>query len=49
MLTDKIRAIHDRSRGTYGSPRVHAELREEGTRVGRKRVARLCVRRACKA
>ena len=41
-LTDKIRAIHDASRGVYGSPRIHAELRlEHGIRVGRKRVARL--------
>ena len=41
MLTGKIREIHDRSRGTYGSPRVHAALRDEGIRVGKKRVARL--------
>ena len=41
-LTDKLRAIHDASRGVYGSPRIHAELRlEHGIRVGRKRVARL--------
>jgi len=40
-LTARIRAIHERSRGTYGAPRVHAELAAEGTRVGRKRVARL--------
>jgi transposase InsO family protein len=39
-LTERIRAAHARSRGTYGSPRVHAELREAGP-VGRKRVARL--------
>ena len=41
-LTDQIRQIHARSRGTYGAPRVHAELRlglDMG--VGRKRVARL--------
>jgi putative transposase len=36
-----IRRIHSRSRATYGAPRVHAELRHEGQRCGRKRVARL--------
>ena len=41
VLLERIRAIHAKSRGTYGVPRVHAELRAEGTRVGRKRVARL--------
>lgn len=40
-LTSSIRRIHERSWGTYGVPRVHAELREEGTRCSRKRVARL--------
>ncbi len=40
-LTEKIREIHRRSRETYGSPRVHAELRALGTRCGRKRVERL--------
>ena len=41
-LTAKIRTIHQRSRGTYGAPRVHAELRlDHGVRVGGKRVARL--------
>ena len=39
-LTERIRSVHERSRGTYGSPRVHAELRDAGP-VGRKRVARL--------
>ena len=40
--TDQIREIHARSRGTYGAPRVHAELRLGlDVRVGRKRVARL--------
>jgi putative transposase len=33
--------IHDASRGTYGVPRIHAELQEEGVQVGRKRIARL--------
>lgn len=40
-LSEKIRAIHERSRGTYGVPRVHAELAAEEIHVGRKRVARL--------
>jgi len=41
-LGETIRAIHQMSRGTYGSPRVHAELRlAAGVRCGRKRVARL--------
>jgi len=40
-LRTQIRVIHERSRGTYGAPRVHAELRAQGVHVGRKRVARL--------
>ena len=40
-LRDRIEQIHRQSRGTYGAPRVHAELRAEGEHVGRKRVARL--------
>jgi putative transposase len=40
-LTAKIYEIHRRSRETYGSPRIHAELRSIGVRCGRKRVARL--------
>src|SRR5437763_6298454 len=40
-LIERIRAIHAESGGTYGSPRVHAELRRQGIRVGRKRVERL--------
>ncbi len=41
-LTATIRAIHAGSRGTYGAPRVHAELADgHGVRCGRKRVARL--------
>lgn len=41
VLAVHIKAIHRRSRGTYGSPRVHAELQAEGHTVSRKRVARL--------
>jgi putative transposase len=40
-LSTRIRAIHQYSRGTYGAPRIHAELTAEGIHVGRKRVARL--------
>lgn len=41
-LTETIRQIHGDSRGTYGAPRVHAELVDEhNLRCGRKRVARL--------
>lgn len=37
----EVKAIHERSRGTYGVPRIHRALRAEGSRVGRKRVARI--------
>jgi putative transposase len=40
-LTERIREVHHTSRGTYGYPRVHAELRALGVRCSRKRVARL--------
>ncbi len=40
-LADRIAAVFAASRGTYGSPRVRADLRAEGVRVSRKRVARL--------
>ena len=42
FLTERIKRIHEQSRGVYGAPRIHAELRmAHGIRVGRKRVARL--------
>lgn len=44
-LTRRIRTIHAASRGTYGAPRVHAELQADGVAIARKRVARL-MRRA---
>ncbi len=40
-LMPKIRRAHARSKGVYGSPRVHAELAADGVRVGRHKVARL--------
>ena len=41
VLVERIKAIHARSRGTYGAPRIHAELKAEGMDVGHNRVARL--------
>ena len=40
-LSAHIDASHRASRGTYGAPRVHAELAALGIHIGRKRVARL--------
>ena len=40
-LASQIRAVHRGSKGRYGAPRIHAELRRQGQRHGRKRVARL--------
>jgi len=40
-LLEQIRDFHRASRGTYGTPRIHRDLRAAGVRVGRKRVARL--------
>jgi transposase InsO family protein len=40
-LTEVIAAVYTASRGRYGAPRVHAELRHQGWRVGHNRVARL--------
>jgi transposase InsO family protein len=40
-LTTQIAAIHERQRKVYGSPRIHQALRQQGTRVSRKRVERL--------
>ena len=41
VLIAAIRVAHTASRGTYGAPRVHAELAAKGISVGCKRVARL--------
>ncbi len=41
VLSEQIERIHRRSRGTYGAPRIHFELRTLGVRCARKRVARL--------
>ena len=41
LLATRIRAVHQESDGTYGVPRITAELRDDGERVNHKRVARL--------
>ncbi len=41
VLTEQIREAFNVNRQVYGSPRIHAELADDGVHVGRKRVARL--------
>ena len=40
-LLEEIKAAHKAGRGTYGSPRVHRELKANGRRIGKKRIERL--------
>jgi transposase InsO family protein len=40
-LLEEIEQIHEQSRQTYGSPRIHRTLKDEGRTVGRNRVARI--------
>jgi putative transposase len=41
QLAKHIHTVYDACRQVYGSPRIHAELRDQGIRISRKRVARL--------
>jgi transposase InsO family protein len=41
QLSQAIRTIHANSYGTYGSPRIHAQLRAEGWQCSKQRVERL--------
>ncbi len=40
-MKEMIASIHEGSRGTYGSPRVHEALKQQGENVSKKRVERL--------
>jgi len=40
-LVEKIKRLHGETRGVYGSPRIHQELKKQGEKCSRKRVARL--------
>lgn len=48
-LAVMVRESHERSRKTYGSPRVHADLDAQGVHVSRKRVIRLMQEQELKA
>jgi putative transposase len=39
-LGDTVRTVYEQSRGTYGSPRVHAQLKRQGVRVSKRRIER---------
>jgi transposase InsO family protein len=41
QLAVEVRSAFEESKGRYGSPRLHAELRAKGRRVGRHRIARV--------
>lgn len=49
QLAEQIRQVHRKSRGTYGSPRVQEELKAQGQRHGRKRIARIMRKRGIRA
>jgi putative transposase len=49
VLAEQIGHIFQANRGVYGSPRIHAELQEQGRRCGRKRIARLMQERGISA
>jgi len=48
VLGDRIEAIFRRSRSTYGRPRIHADLIDEGIGISGKRIARLMKERGIK-
>jgi putative transposase len=48
-ILERIKAAFDRSRQTYGSPRIHQALRRQGDPVGRRRVERIMRENGIKA
>ena len=48
-LGERIEDAYQKNRQVYGSPRIHAELKEQGVHCGRKRVARLMCERGINA
>jgi putative transposase len=48
-LGERIEDAYQKNRQVYGSPRIHAELKEQGVRCGKKRVARLMRERGINA
>jgi putative transposase len=41
LLLNRIQEIYQKSRKVYGSPRITAELRDQGSRCGKNRIARI--------
>ena len=41
QLVSRIEDAYHENRGVYGSPRIHAEMKAQGIKCGRKRIARL--------
>ncbi len=41
QLIEKLKKLHTESRGTYGAPRLHAQLKAQGNSCGQKRIAKL--------
>ena len=41
QLMERIEDAYHQNRGHYGSPRIHAELKDQGIHCGKKRIARL--------
>ncbi|MGW4391038.1 IS3 family transposase [Streptomyces sp. NPDC004685] len=41
FAVSQVAQVHDRSRGTYGAPRVYAVMQRQGENCGRRRIARI--------